>query len=458
MFDFAALPPETNSTRMYLGVGSGPIVAAAAAWTGLAKELSAAARGLQSVLETLLLSFRGESSEALTERVLPYVGWLSLTAAGADETAGQLTAVASAYDTARSGTVPPTVVLVNRMQTAMLKALNWFGQFSSMIADQEADYELMWTQNAMAMTAYQSQVLDVIGKTLPFEAAPEMVSEEGLVQETLIREGLEEGLVQETLIREGLEEGLVQETLIREGLEEGLAQETLIREGLEEGLAQETLIREGLEEVGELVFNRGVAGPPNVGMAQLGPRVVTPKAVFDPSSTVANSLWGGAAKHLDPMSNIVSMVNNKVGMANAGLSMVSGMGSMMKSVVPTTAANAVEALAQGGQAIENAIGSVGRGVLGSGLGGQITANLGRAMSVGSLRVPETWAVANQAVTPAMRALPLASRVATAVEGGPVPLMGGMPVGNMASGGGGVGVSSALRLPPRPFTMPRNLAG
>jgi PPE-repeat protein len=34
--DFAMLPPEINSGRMYAGPGSGPMLAAAAAWDGLA--------------------------------------------------------------------------------------------------------------------------------------------------------------------------------------------------------------------------------------------------------------------------------------------------------------------------------------------------------------------------------------------------------------------------------------
>nr|WP_305021889.1 PPE domain-containing protein [Mycobacterium tuberculosis] len=32
--DFGALPPEINSGRMYCGPGSGPMLAAAAAWDG----------------------------------------------------------------------------------------------------------------------------------------------------------------------------------------------------------------------------------------------------------------------------------------------------------------------------------------------------------------------------------------------------------------------------------------
>ncbi|HEV7361105.1 MAG TPA: PPE domain-containing protein, partial [Mycobacterium sp.] len=32
MLDFAALPPEVNSVRMYSGPGSGPLLAAGVAW------------------------------------------------------------------------------------------------------------------------------------------------------------------------------------------------------------------------------------------------------------------------------------------------------------------------------------------------------------------------------------------------------------------------------------------
>ena len=43
MLDFGALPPEINSGRMYVGAGSGPLLAAAAAWDELATELQSTA-------------------------------------------------------------------------------------------------------------------------------------------------------------------------------------------------------------------------------------------------------------------------------------------------------------------------------------------------------------------------------------------------------------------------------
>lgn len=53
MLDFGALPPEINSTRMYAGPGSAPMVAAAAAWDVLANGLETASRGYSAVIAQL---------------------------------------------------------------------------------------------------------------------------------------------------------------------------------------------------------------------------------------------------------------------------------------------------------------------------------------------------------------------------------------------------------------------
>ena len=51
--DFAVLPPEVNSGRMYSGAGSGPMLAAASAWNALAAELRSTALSYGAVLEEL---------------------------------------------------------------------------------------------------------------------------------------------------------------------------------------------------------------------------------------------------------------------------------------------------------------------------------------------------------------------------------------------------------------------
>ena len=50
MLDFAALPPEINSGRMYAGPGPGSMLAAATAWQSLAEELNSVAASYGSIL------------------------------------------------------------------------------------------------------------------------------------------------------------------------------------------------------------------------------------------------------------------------------------------------------------------------------------------------------------------------------------------------------------------------
>ncbi|WP_459989084.1 PPE family protein, partial [Mycobacterium avium] len=88
MFDFGALPPEINSGRMYAGPGSGPLMAAAAAWDEVAAELGIAASGYHSVIAELTSGpWVGPASLSMVSAITPYVGWLSAVAAQAEETA-----------------------------------------------------------------------------------------------------------------------------------------------------------------------------------------------------------------------------------------------------------------------------------------------------------------------------------------------------------------------------------
>jgi PPE-repeat protein len=95
--DFAMLPPEVNSARMYCGPGSGPMLAAASAWHGLAAELRLTATGYSSVLSELAgQAWHGPSSATMAAAVAPYVAWLSSTATLAEQTAAQAEAAVAA--------------------------------------------------------------------------------------------------------------------------------------------------------------------------------------------------------------------------------------------------------------------------------------------------------------------------------------------------------------------------
>lgn len=155
MFDFAALPPEINSGRIYTGPGSGPLLAAASAWDSLAVELSLTATGYTSVVAELTTSlWIGPAAESMVAAVGPYVSWLSASAVRAEEAANHARAAAAAYETAFSMTVPPPVIAANRVLLMTLVATNVFGQNFPAIAAAEADYLEMWAQDATAMYGY----------------------------------------------------------------------------------------------------------------------------------------------------------------------------------------------------------------------------------------------------------------------------------------------------------------
>ncbi len=155
MLDFSVLPPEINSSRMYAGPGSPPMLAAAAAWDELATELGTAASGYSSTITELTSSpWVGPSSVSMLSAVIPYVGWLGALSTLAEQTANQARAAVAAYEAAFAMTVPPAVVLANRVSLMTLIATNFFGQNSTAIAATEIQYAEMWAQDATAMYGY----------------------------------------------------------------------------------------------------------------------------------------------------------------------------------------------------------------------------------------------------------------------------------------------------------------
>ncbi|WP_152316566.1 PPE family protein, partial [Mycobacterium tuberculosis] len=150
--DFGLLPPEVNSSRMYSGPGPESMLAAAAAWDGVAAELTSAAVSYGSVVSTLIVEpWMGPAAAAMAAAATPYVGWLAATAALAKETATQARAAAEAFGTAFAMTVPPSLVAANRSRLMSLVAANILGQNSAAIAATQAEYAEMWAQDAAVM-------------------------------------------------------------------------------------------------------------------------------------------------------------------------------------------------------------------------------------------------------------------------------------------------------------------
>lgn len=140
---------------MYGGAGAADLLAAAAAWNGIAVEVSTAASSVGSVITRLSTEhWMGPASLSMAAAVQPYLVWLTCTAESSALAAAQAMASAAAFETAFALTVPPAEVVANRALLAELTATNILGQNVSAIAATEARYGEMWAQDASAMYGY----------------------------------------------------------------------------------------------------------------------------------------------------------------------------------------------------------------------------------------------------------------------------------------------------------------
>jgi PPE-repeat protein len=180
MLDFAALPPEINSGRMYAGPGPGSMLTAATAWQSLAEELSSVAANYGSILSTLTSGpWTGASAMSMAAAAAPYVTWLSATGDQAQQAAAQAAAAAGAYEIAYAATVPPPLIAANRSLLAALVATNILGQNTPAIMSTEALYAEMWAQDASAMYGYAGASATA-SQVTPFTTPPQTTNPGGV--------------------------------------------------------------------------------------------------------------------------------------------------------------------------------------------------------------------------------------------------------------------------------------
>src|SRR5579875_2852280 len=178
MIDWGALPPEINSGRMYAGPGSGPMLAAAAAWDGLAAQLNSTAVSYSLAIANVAAQWQGPSSTMMTQAAAAYAAWMSATGVQAEQTAAQAKAAAAAYQSAFAATVPPPVIAANRAQLTALVATNVFGQNTPAIMATEAQYAEMWAQDAAAMYGYAASSA-IASQLPPFDPPPKTTNPAG---------------------------------------------------------------------------------------------------------------------------------------------------------------------------------------------------------------------------------------------------------------------------------------
>jgi PPE-repeat protein len=392
--DFGILPPEVNSGRMYAGPGPGSMLAAAAAWDGLADELYSAATDYGSVIANLTSGpWLGPASVSMAAAAASHVAWLMSTAAQAEQAGTQANAAAAAHETAFAMTVPPPVIAANRALLMMLVATNILGQNTPAIAATEAHYAEMWAQDATAMYGYAASSASASTLT-PFTPQQLTTNPGGLAGQT--------AAVGQAV---GTSAGHVQ-AILSTGQLMSAAPQAL--QGLSSPLA--STAQTGLGAIESAISNATLPSISDIATAISGiATAVATTLGFCADGGIIGSVWGSGAM---------------------------GVGASSAASAAAPAAAALPAV-PGALALASAPGPLG--------GPAVSAGMGQASLVGALSVPQGWATAAPEMRLAAATSPSISLSAVPSSGlfGGMPLFGGAPLMAM-SGRGTVGSRS------RPF--------
>lgn len=399
--DFAALPPEINSARMYAGPGPGSMLAAAGAWDALAAELHSTAAAYGSVVSGLAgESWQGVSSASMAAATAPYVAWMSATAAQAELVANQARAAASAHAAAFAMTVPPPVIAANRAQLMTLVATNFLGINTPAIMATEAHYGEIWAQDAAAMYAYAGD--SAAASTLAPFAPPAPTTNPGGLAGQAAAVAHATGTAAGTHVHSlasSLSGHLSSLSTVPQTLQ-GLAQPIQSTSSSASGLSTTVM------GTGTSAAASGATTPASMLMGMTGGNGALKTAGNSASMGGALSGLAGAAEG-DPTASLGLFEDTLgLGMDGIGLGALDGGGVGLDLIgVGMDFLGADELVESGGLAPVDGLGALGlvpAGGLGhlapvGGLGGAGAAvSMGNAASVGGLSVPQGWASAPSA--------------------------------------------------------------
>ena len=388
---------------MYTGPGSGPMLAAAAAWDELAAELYLNASFYGLVISDLTSVWLGPSSASMAAAATPFVSWITTTAGQAEQTGAQAMAAVAAYEAAFAMTVPPPVIAANRALLMMLIATNFFGQNFPAIAATEAHYMEMWAQDAAAMYGYQGASQAASALT-PFTPAQQTTNPAGLA---------------------------------------GQAAAVGQASATSAGTSAQTVAP--LASAVSTPLTSAVSAPLSSAAA---PNALSAAAISTASTTSSSSSTlplssvsslSSSSTALTSGTGVASGAGSGASMGTSAMTMLLSTSGLMNSVSPaaSTLSSQLQAF---GSTLGGGVGS-GTSMFGSvGMGNAVTAGVGRAASLGMLSVPQGWASAAPAFSQVSSILPAASGGATppVMPGGPGGMLGGPPMLANATRGGAPG--------------------
>jgi PPE-repeat protein len=418
--DFGALPPEINSARMYSGSGSTSMLGAAAAWDGLASELVRTASSYQSVITGLVSEgWLGPTSSLMAAAVTPYMTWMSMTGAQAEQAASQAAAAAGAYEAAFAMTVPPPEVAANRTQLATLIATNFLGLNTPAIAANEAQYGEMWAQDAAAMYGYAASSAGA-SRLTSFGQPPQTTNPDAQNDQA-------EKVAQatSTSTASGAQETLSQLTSqVPNALQSFASPLSSSSASQSSALTTTSLTSGSLWDFLNSNFLNGV-----ISGGYINPAIVEPAITASMADVNAVTLGGSpGTQAIPPMGS---------GSGNAGWTPING------------------ALAPGAADLPGGVPPLGSTGVPGADSAWISAGSNQASTIGRLSVPQTWTMAAQVENHAGAALPGGGWSSTPAPATPAaagaPGMPGMPVGNSGgrSFGNGPRYGFQVTVMPRP---------
>ncbi|OBI69425.1 hypothetical protein A5706_10455 [Mycobacterium sp. E796] len=372
---------------MYTGAGSGPLMAASAAWSNLAAELSTTATSWESIIGTLTgEQWTGAGSAAAAAAAQPYVSWLTTTAAAAEQAGAQASASAAAFETAYGMTVPPPLVAANRAQLMALIATNIFGQNTPAIMATEAEYSEMWAQDATAMYHYAAN--SASASAFSTFSPPQTTNPGGLAGQA--------GAVAQATGTQAA--GHAQTTTAQLISSVPQALQTLATPGA----ASSTALSPAAAGTAASVGSSGLSAPLS--------------ALTSLTGASGKTAAKGASTSAGVLSGLTSSLTSVFGGANGGLGLDAiGLGSDLAGLGGDGAGLGADGAGLGFDgyglsldfaglgSLEGADGGAmsGLGSVGpvGGLGAGASASVGQAASLGTLAVPPSWADAVSSVTP-----------------------------------------------------------
>jgi PPE-repeat protein len=399
--DFAVLPPEVNSGRMYSGAGPGPLLAAASAWNGTAAELRTAALAYSSVLSELTEQWQGPTAAAMAAATAPYAAWLNTTATRAEQTAAQAESAVAAYEAAFAATVPPPAIAANRARLMALIATNFLGLNTPAIAASEAEYAEMWAQDAGAMYGYAASSA-VAAELTPFDPPEQTTSAGGLAAQSAAVDHAAETSA-------GASQSAVSQLT---------AAVPSALQSLAAPAATGTGVGSVLDDLGFDIFAPGSASS-TTGVSGLMNAIFGTNTAFGQfiNSNVLNSIFGSGfympARFLGNATDFYSLSQAGGGTASA--------------------APEVTGAAEGATA--GPLGSIGA------VGNSVAGSMGEGGSLGPLSVPPSWAATTPVQSPLSSAL--GGEPMGAPPSAPAPVTGSTPPVPMGANMGGRGEGRAI---------------